>query len=34
MAVEICERIGICRVDADGNIIELQRGFFWSGMGI
>ena len=31
MAVEICERIGVCEVDKDGNIIELQRGFFRQG---
>ena len=31
MAVEICERIGVCEVDQDGNIIELQRGFFRQG---
>lgn len=23
MAVKICERIGICRTDEDGNIVEL-----------
>ena len=31
MAVKICERIGICKVDKDGNIIELQREFFGQG---
>ena len=23
---KICERIGICKVDADGNIVDLQSG--------
>ena len=31
MAVGRCERIGICKVDQDGNIIELQREFFGQG---
>lgn len=31
MAVKICERIGVCKVDTDGNIIELQREFFSQG---
>ena len=31
MAVRIGERIGICRTDGDGNIIELQREFFRQG---
>ena len=31
MAVKICERIGICKVDKDGNIVELQREFFSQG---
>lgn len=31
MAVNICERVGVCKVDADGNIIELQREFFSQG---
>ena len=29
--MKICERIGICKVDADGNIVELQREFFSQG---
>ena len=28
---KICERIGICKVDADGNIVELQREYFSQG---
>lgn len=31
MAVKICECIGICRTDEDGNIAELQREFFGQG---
>lgn len=31
MAVKICEHIGICRMDEDGNIAELQREFFGQG---
>lgn len=31
MDMKICERIGICKVDADGNIVELQREFFSQG---
>ena len=31
MAVKIRKRIGICRVDKDGNIIELQREYFGQG---
>lgn len=31
MAVKICERIGICKIDEDGNIVELQREFFSQG---
>ena len=31
MDVKVCERIGICRTDEDGNIVELQREFFSQG---
>lgn len=31
MAVKIRERIGICKLDEDGNIAELQREFFGQG---
>ena len=31
MAVKIRERIGICKIDQDGNIAELQREFFEQG---
>ena len=31
MAVKIRERIGICKIDQDGNIAELQREFFRQG---
>ncbi len=31
MDMKICERIGICKVDSDGNIVELQREFFSQG---
>ena len=31
MAVKICECIGICKVDRNGSIIELQREFFGQG---
>lgn len=31
MVVKICEYIGICRTDEDGNIVELQREFFGQG---
>ena len=31
MAVKICDCIGICKVDKDGSIIELQKEFFRQG---
>ena len=31
MAVKICDCIGICKVDRDGSITELQREFFRQG---
>lgn len=31
MDIKICGRIGICKVDADGNIVELKREFFGQG---
>ena len=31
MTVRLCERIGICKVDRNGSIIELQREFFGQG---
>lgn len=31
MAVKNCERIGICNVDRNGSITELQREFFGQG---
>lgn len=31
MKVDICERIGVCKVDAEGNPVELRREFFGQG---
>lgn len=31
MAVKICEQAGICKIDKDGNIVELQREYFRQG---
>lgn len=31
MKADICERIGVCKVDAEGNLLELRREFFGQG---
>lgn len=31
MPLQVCERVGSCRVDEDGNIVELEREFFSHG---
>ncbi len=31
MAANICERIGVCKVDGDGKLIEIKREFFRQG---
>ena len=31
MKADICERIGVCKVDAEGNLLELEKEFFSQG---
>lgn len=31
MEVNICERIGVCKVDAEGNLVELEKEYFSQG---
>lgn len=31
MAANVCERIGVCKVDGNGKLIEIEREFFGQG---
>lgn len=31
MGTQVCERIGSCKVDSDGNLVELEREYFGQG---